>query len=287
MKRIYEATGKTVDEAIDLACAQAGVGLDEAEIEVLEFGSKGFFGIGGKDAKVRFTVCSREDKADRAKTLKNEVKANAVNTEKRESAEKTKAKGDSFGAKNSKEFKPAKKRESAEAPSSPRTQNPVIEYDEETITKTRIRVMSFLEPVFSALQVKPESDISYKEGVLLFSFNGQGLGSLIGRRGETLNAIQYLTNLAVNRQAEEHVRIVLDVEGYRHGREETLIHLARKMAEKAVRTGRRVELEPMNPNERRVVHLALQEDNRVETLSKGEEPYRRVVISSRRNSRNR
>ena len=118
-------------------------------------------------------------------------------------------------------------------------------------------------------------------------FAGENLGSLIGRRGETLNALQYLVNLAANKAGGEHVRLVLDVEGYRQGREETLINLAHKMADKSVRTGRRVELEPMSPHERRVVHLALQEDSRVETLSRGEEPYRRVVISCKRSSRHR
>ena len=145
--------------------------------------------------------------------------------------------------------------------------------------------MNFLQPIFLKLKVEPVVNMSVREGILWLSFAGQNLGLLIGRRGETLNSLQYLTNLAVNKRRHEHVRIVLDVEGYRDSREETLAALARKMADKAVKSGRRVELEPMNPHERRVVHLALQNDRRVDTISHGEEPYRRVVISKKRNDR--
>ena len=145
---------------------------------------------------------------------------------------------------------------------------------------------AFLDPIFAKLGVSPEITPEVKEGILWLTVRGDDLGILIGRRGETLNSLQYLVNLAVNKRRHEHARLVLDVEGYREGREETLTALARKMAEKAVRSGRRVELEPMNPHERRVVHIALQEDKRVDTVSHGEEPYRRVVINPK-NRRNR
>ena len=145
---------------------------------------------------------------------------------------------------------------------------------------------AFLDPIFAKLGVAPEITPEVKEGILWLTVRGDDLGILIGRRGETLNSLQYLVNLAVNKRRHEHARLVLDVEGYREGREETLTALARKMAEKAVRSGRRVELEPMNPHERRVVHIALQEDKRVDTVSHGEEPYRRVVINPK-NRRNR
>lgn len=145
---------------------------------------------------------------------------------------------------------------------------------------------AFLDPIFAKLGVAPEITPEVKEGILWLTVRGDDLGILIGRRGETLNSLQYLVNLAVNKRRHEHARLVLDVEGYREGREETLTALARKMAEKAVRSGRRVELEPMNPHERRVVHIALQEDKRVDTVSHGEEPYRRVVINPK-NRKNR
>ncbi len=147
--------------------------------------------------------------------------------------------------------------------------------------------IAFLEPIFRKLRVHPTHSIEKKEGSLWICFSGNGLGAIIGRRGETLDALQYLTNLAVNRQFEEKTRIILDVEGYRQSREETLSALARKMADKVRRTGKDVMLEPMSPHERRVIHMALQDENGIRTFSLGEEPYRKVVIKKSYNKENR
>jgi len=113
----------------------------------------------------------------------------------------------------------------------------------------------------------------------LVNITGPDLGILIGRRGDTLDALQYLVNLAVQRHFAERIRIVLDVEGYRQRREETLVRLATRLSDKVKRTGYKVVLEPMNPQERRIIHTALQDDQRVFTFSEGDEPYRKVVIS--------
>jgi spoIIIJ-associated protein len=138
--------------------------------------------------------------------------------------------------------------------------------------------IAFLQPIFESLRVNPEHSIEDKDGMVWITFRGRGLGAIIGRRGETLDALQYLTNLAVNRQFEEKSRIVLDVEGYRAEREKTLTQLAKKMADKARRTERDVILEPMSPHERRVIHIALQDAPGVKTVSVGEEPYRKIII---------
>lgn len=138
--------------------------------------------------------------------------------------------------------------------------------------------IAFLTPVFEALKIRPEYQITEEDGIHWVTFHGKGLGVLIGRRGETLDALQYLTNLAVNRQFEEKNRIVLDVEGYRATRAETLTNLAKKMANKARRSHRDMILEPMSPHERRVIHMALQDEEDVRTVSVGEEPYRKVII---------
>ena len=150
--------------------------------------------------------------------------------------------------------------------------------------------IAFLQPIFTMLKVEeqPSYTIEYKEEDMLWiTFSGHGLGSVIGRRGETLDALQYLTNLVVNRQFEEKCRIVLDVEGYRAELEKTLTHLAKKMADKARRTGRDVMLEPMSPHERRVIHIALQNESGIKTVSVGEEPYRKIIIKSLHNGRER
>lgn len=137
----------------------------------------------------------------------------------------------------------------------------------------------FLAPIFKKLGVEPEIKTSKKDKYYHLSCYGENLGILIGHRGETLDAVQYLCNLAVNKKLDQRVHIVLDVENYRQRREETLIRLARKLSQKAKRTGRRVVLEPMSPQERRIIHTALQEDPEIQTFSEGQEPYRRVIIS--------
>lgn len=144
--------------------------------------------------------------------------------------------------------------------------------------------IAFLQPIFEKLKVHPSHTIEEKDDSLWISFSGTGLGAVIGRRGETLDALQYLTNLAVNRQFEEKTRIILDVEGYRSSREETLANLARKMADKVRRTGKDVMLEPMSPHERRIIHIALQDQKGIKTFSLGEEPYRKVVIKKTYNN---
>ena len=139
--------------------------------------------------------------------------------------------------------------------------------------------IKFLQPIFANLHVSATHTVEEREGIVWITFHGKGLGAIIGRRGETLDALQYLTNLAVNRQFEEKTRIVLDVEGYRAEREKTLANLARKMADKARRSDRDVILEPMSPHERRIIHIALQDAEGVKTVRVGEEPYRKVIIN--------
>ncbi|WP_366923441.1 protein jag [Metallumcola ferriviriculae] len=149
-----------------------------------------------------------------------------------------------------------------------------------TISDTPAKMArEFLEKVFKNINVTVVIEETITEDYVYFSFAGKDLGILIGRRGETLDALQYLTNLVVNRKIEERVRFILDVEGYRKRREQTLQNLALKLSDKVKNTGKKVILEPMNPHERRIIHTALQQDNTVHTFSEGEEPYRKVVIN--------
>ncbi|KAB2953923.1 protein jag [Heliorestis acidaminivorans] len=136
----------------------------------------------------------------------------------------------------------------------------------------------FLSDVFLTMDVKAEIIPVWKDQILHITFKGDDLGILIGRRGDTLDALQYLTNLAVNRLSLSRLRIVLDVENYRQRREETLIRLAKRLGDKAKRSGTRVVLEPMNPQERRIIHTALQGDSKLSTFSEGEDPFRKVII---------
>ncbi len=310
MVKIYEASAKTVEEAIEKACMVAGVGIEDATIDVLELGGRGFLGIGQRDARVRVTVEETETTSvkpaifrpetkqkpadtsqitvDKRARHKQDTKQRKINKEAKEESittnlnnkphkeqqeaiiVKQKEDNDQLPRLNVNEKKPGGDRERYNELPEQAVIDEAIEY-----TKT------FLAEIFAKMNINPQMDFETKEGLLWLNFSGENLGSLIGRRGETLNSLQYLTNLVLNRKLSKHLHVVLDVEGYRKSREETLASLARKMADKAVRSGHQVELEPMNPHERRIVHIALQNDKRVDTTSKGEEPYRRVVISRR------
>jgi spoIIIJ-associated protein len=301
MIKNFEASGKTVEEAIDNALALANAAIEDVDIEVLELGGRGVFGLGKKDARVRvsletpdeITTPAREksrpqqpEKPQPAQQQPEKAAAPALADEapqvtemiRQRPTEEAAPKGRRRGAKDTAAASPA----AAAVAASKSKDSPPAQLSKAEAEALAKKARAFLDPLFASLKVQPQHEIKIKEGLVWLVFSGAGLGSLIGRRGEMLNALQYLTNLAVNRDRKEHARLVLDVEGYRAGREETLVALAKKMAEKAVRSGRRVELEPMNPHERRIVHMALQNDKRVDTLSQGEEPYRRVVISRHR-----
>lgn len=154
----------------------------------------------------------------------------------------------------------------------------VVVNDEINIAK------KFLDKIFTSMIIKADSDIRKEDGVLYVDINNvdpTDKGIIIGKRGNTLDSIQYLLSLAINKGKEDYIRVSLDIEDYRKKREETLVRLAEKMAEKAKYTKRPVKLEPMNPFERRIIHSALQKYNGVTTYSEGNEPFRRVVIQAK------
>ncbi|NLO97214.1 MAG: protein jag [Peptococcaceae bacterium] len=142
----------------------------------------------------------------------------------------------------------------------------------------------FLKKLTSAMNIEADFEVFHREDHILINITGSDLGILIGRRGDTLEAVQFLTNLAVSKKVPGKTRIIIDVEGYRKRREETLIKLAKRLAEKVKKTGNRVVLEPMTPQERRIIHTALQNEWKISTFSEGEEPHRRVVISLKQRS---
>lgn len=322
MRKEYVASGKTLDEAIANVCALADTTIDKLDDwDVLEAGKSGFLGLGRRDFKVAAYVEVPDAPAQEERTStfgKKKTKREKFDEKAAKEAKKTKdidirpivtAEADPErvareeerrNSRSRRDRKPRSERsdrgERGETRPARSGSRPAAERRREsravTITEGEMAeriyadARAFMDPIFDKLGVAPDITYEVKEGILWLVIRGDELGILIGRRGETLNALQYLVNLAVNKHRHDHVRLVLDVAGYREGREETLTSLAQKMAEKAVRSGRRVELEPMNPHERRVVHLALQEDRRVDTVSHGEEPYRRVVINPK-NRKNR
>lgn len=293
-----EKTGKSVDEAVAAALAELNVTADEAVVEVLEEAKKGFLGFGRKDARVRVSVkpAVEEKPAEAAPAAEKTVseaaadavaavkvaatvaagalakKADAVKADAAVAAEDFKkkaadAKDDAIAALNALKSE-RRERQNRE----PRKYN----VSDEAVAAAK----EFLQKIFNAMhiEVAMEKFINKNDGSVTFRLHGDDMGILIGKHGQTLDSLQYLTNLVANKNSNERVRVIIDVEDYRDRRIETLNRLAARLADKVKRTGERVALEPMNPHERKIIHMALQGDRRVTTLSEGDEPYRHVVI---------
>lgn len=272
MKSI-ESSAKTMQEAITLGLEKLGVSLGDVTIDILEEGSKGLFGlIGSKAARVRLTVKDEDDAGELLSALKG-TPAAAPKDGVKQKAEKVKQQLKDKKSEKKPEKKPEPKPEKKAQPKPERTTAPI---DGEAENKA----MEFLTQVTKLMGV--DVSITMKrdeEGNIRVDMQGDTLGILIGRRGETLDALQYLTSLFINKGQEGYTRITLDTENYRAKREEALTRLANRMANRAVKTGRKVVLEPMNPYERRILHSALQQNDAVTTHSEGEEPNRHVVIT--------
>lgn len=253
-------SAKTVDDAITEALIQLGVTSDRLEYEVIEKGSAGFLGIGMKQA-----VIEARRKPEPAEEVKPEpVEVKVPEATEAPAAETVQTKQEEVVAKE----EPVKKKVTE-----------LAEVSEEAIKA----VESFLKDTLKAMDMDVEivSEVD-AEGALSVEMKGSNMGILIGKRGQTLDALQYLANRVANKHQEGYVRVKLDTENYRARREETLKHLAKNIAFKVKRTRRAVSLEPMNPNERRIIHAALQSDPHVTTHSEGEEPYRKVVVTLKR-----
>lgn len=266
-------SAKTVDDAITEALIQLGATSDMVEYEVIEKGSAGFFGIGSKQAVIKAWRKKAEEPV--VEEVKKEIKKEVPKKEhvKKEHVKKEHAKKEEPVKKHHAEkVKVDEQKEEASA-KEPQVLGKV---EDSTIKACEI----FLQDVLKAMgmEVKITSSID-SEGALNINMEGDNMGILIGKRGQTLDSLQYLTNRIANKNQEEYVRVKLDTENYRQRREETLVNLAKNIAYKVKRTKKPVSLEPMNPYERRVIHSALQGDKYVSTHSEGEEPYRRVVVT--------
>ena len=300
----YEFSARTVEEAVEQGLQELGVSIGDVEVQVVEEGSKGLFGLfGSRPVKVRLTVKDAEEDplADLLEDKKTEKKAEKKPEAR---AEKKAEPKQEPKAEKKAEKKPAPEKKKAEKKPEPREEKPAEE--KKAAPKPEIRPMekpevtmipaedlaadspagtahAFLMELTRLMGVDVTIDMGTDaEGNVYGYINGDTLGILIGRRGETLDAVQYLTSLKVNRGREGYTRVTLDTENYRAKREDTLIRLANRMANRALRTGRKVSLEPMNPYERRIIHYALQQTEGVDTHSEGEEPNRHVVITNKK-----
>lgn len=267
-----EFSAKTVDEAITKASLEFETFSENLEIEVISEGKSGFLGFGVKPAiiKVRKKEASEQLETPVEVEKKEEAAAQEIpKTARKETVKEPK-----------KELKKEIKREVKKETEQPKEERKVVERSPEEVAEMKAEAEKFLGGVFKAMELEVEIKMDYKaeEGNLDIEFVGHDMGILIGKRGQTLDSLQYLTSLVVNKGRQGYVRVKLDTEDYRNRRKETLENLARSIAYKVRKTRKTVSLEPMNPYERRIIHSALQGNRYVETYSEGNEPYRHVVV---------
>ena len=272
MNGSIRVSAKTVDDAITEALIQLGVTSDRPEYEVIEKGSAGFLGIGMKQAVIeaRRKPEPKEEKVEEP-VVEEPVKAEP---KKVETVQPQKAAAEKKADEPQKAaFEKAVEKEVKEEV---KKETKLVEVQPQTIEAVEDFLKNTMKAMDMEVELKTEID---QDGALCVDMSGEHMGILIGKRGQTLDSLQYLANRVANKHQEGYVRVKLDTENYRARREETLRHLAKNIAHKVKRNRRPVALEPMNPYERRIIHSALQSDPYVMTHSEGEEPFRKVVIT--------
>jgi spoIIIJ-associated protein len=246
-----EIIAPTINEAIEKGLADLELTRDEVDIEILDEGSRGLFGLGSHQARVRLIVKQNVPEASESVISSSSSEMPYIEE-----------------AEEEPELKPVRI-----PPANAKEQIP-LHVSQETVSELLIK-----------MHIQAQVEASYGEvdeergtRAILVDINGKDLSVLIGKRTETLNALQYISRLIVSKELGENVTLVIDVEGYRSRRERQLRQLAHRMADQAIKTGRKQVLEPMPPNERRIIHMELREDTHVTTESFGEEPHRKVTI---------
>ena len=292
MKGSIRVSAKTLDDAITEALIQLGVTSYRLEYNVIEKGSAGFLGIGMKQAVIE--AWKKEDKEEEEflKAVEETIRENPVkeyfakednvkeDDVKEHQAEEAAKKEEAVREeKTEKEEASVNAKEEKSEPVSVKEKELLAKVEDETIRY----VEQFVKDTLKAMDMDVEITSSIdKDGALYVDMKGENMGILIGKRGQTLDSLQYLANRVANKHQSGYVRVKLDTENYRARREETLKHLAKNIAHKVKRNRRPVILEPMNPYERRIIHSTLQSDPYVTTHSEGEEPYRKVVVTLKR-----
>lgn len=275
-----EATGKTIEDAVRSGLVQLGLTRDEVTVEVLSEPKSGFLGIGSKPAVVRVTA---KEEAEHVLQRQQE------DVRKAEEAEKQAADAAGIAV-----AEPPCPEEPVSAPAESETDHPADDAKDSaaaspadeaadqkedfTAEEAAAKAREFLQEVLKNMGMQVVIEKMIKPDKIILHLHGKNLGILIGKHGQTLDALQYLTNLTTNQGKETRHFIMLDVENYRHRREETLKQLALRLSGRIKKKGDRVVLEPMNGYERKIIHVALQDAEHVRTESEGQDPYRHVVI---------
>ena len=272
MKGSIRVSAKTLDDAITEALIQLGVTSDKLEYEVIEKGSAGFLGIGMKQAVIEAWKKEEEPEVTVEDIIKEEFSGDKKPAEPKKKEKKPEKTAETTPVPEAKTETPAEPEEAAPV----KKEVELAKVEDQTIAA----VDQFINDTLKAMNMEVRTSTSIdQDGALCVNMEGEHMGILIGKRGQTLDALQYLANRVANKHQDGYVRVKLDTENYRARREETLKHLAKNIAHKVKRNRRPVALEPMNPYERRIIHSALQSDPYVTTHSEGEEPYRKVVVT--------
>lgn len=279
-------TAKTIDEAKKLAEIKFGKPMSDIKFEIIEEGKKGFLGIGKSDAKVKASY--EEVPAEPEKTPQPQTAAPEVTEITSKPAETTAKVPEEKSEANT---APAQEEVSAPAVPDSDTQAESEDFDEYSLDKftltedeslivPKVKIArDYITSILRAMNISAEYKIYQNESGAVINIESDNNGTIIGRRGETIDSIQYLCSIIANKGDKDYLRITVDCYGYRKKRRETLEHLAAKVAKSALRTGRPQPLEPMNPYERRVIHSAISKIEGVSSRSVGEEPYRKIIIS--------
>ncbi len=290
-----EYKAKSIEEALERALNEMMLTRDDIEYEVITQPSNGFLGIGRRDAVIRVKKKVIEELKDIVADIKEERRAAQPEAEQAKPAAEPASQAPVAKEAPVEEAAPKVAVQETAAESEAVAETVVDEEPQATesfadkapqkavdkkaaLAEAEEKGKAFLAKIFTEMGLDVTIDVKEKNGYLTFDLKGKNLGILIGRRGDTLDSLQFLLNLVINDKNGAKIKGIIDIENYRAKREETLIGLSHKLAAKARKTGQKVVLEPMNPQERRIIHMALQNDRRVSTYSEGEEPYRKVVI---------
>jgi spoIIIJ-associated protein len=289
--RSSEKWGVDVDTAVDLALKELKISREDAEIEVLEESSNGFLGIGSKLARVRVTAREAEPASSKKSSFDDldAILAGLPENSAQKLPDEVRADYDKFEAEEREDARAREKARSKEKNQSRRSKKKYSLSLEDTMLYEVKKLEpaenhpleSFLRDIATQMGIDLDFSVKANDELVFVEITGKDTGTIIGKRGSTLDAVQCLASYVVNKDSDKYIRVILDAENYREKREKTLVNLANRLAGKVERSGRPTTLEPMNPYERKVIHCTLQNHPNVTTRSEGKDPYRKVIIEKK------
>ena len=289
--RSSEKWGVDVETAVDLALRELRIDKEDAEIEVLEESSNGFLGIGSKLARVRVTAKGDAEPQVKEKATFDDIDAilaGLPENTKQELPDEVRADFDRFEAEEREDAKAGEKAHKKEKSRGRSRKKYSLSLEDTMLYEVKKLdpveghpVEAFLRDIAEQMGIDLDFSVKAGEELVFVEITGKDTGTIIGKRGSTLDAVQCLASYVVNKDTNKYVRVILDAENYRSKRETTLVNLANRLAGKVERTGKAVTLEPMNPYERKVIHCTLQSHPYIKTRSEGKDPYRKVIIETK------